>query len=209
MSKGLQPFGGGRVERRAADLYPTHPAGSVAFMRAEGEILRTRFPVLWEPACGPGFMAKVLALHGFEVVASDAFDHGFGAAGVDFLATTEAEAPALVTNPPYDDLAEAFIRHAVMTLRLPYVAMLLKSSYWHCGRGVTLWPSVTPSVIYPLGFRLHWTDGGAPPETHSWMVWDVERPPIDGVTARLMPALPKPASWPDLGFDDYVRRIAA
>ncbi len=200
---GLQPFGGGQVARRPADLYPTEPAGTEAFLRVEGALLRKRFGTVWEPACGPGFMARVMECHGLQVVASDLNDWGYGRPGVDFLATRWARAQAVVTNPPYGELAEAFVRHAVLGLRLPYVALLLKSDFWHAGGRAPLFEAAPPALIYPLGFRLHWDGRGRPVQTHSWMVWDAERPAI----ARTMPALPKPDRWPDVGFEAFCKGV--
>ena len=42
---------------------------------------------IWEPCCGAGAMSTVLAEHGYEVVSTDIADCGFGASGVDFLAS--------------------------------------------------------------------------------------------------------------------------
>src|SRR3954468_20684491 len=45
---------------------------------------------VWEPCCGDGAMATVLAAHGHEVVSSDIADCGFGTPGIDFLTSERA-----------------------------------------------------------------------------------------------------------------------
>lgn len=202
---GLLPFGGGRVKRRLADLYPTHPAGTEALVRVEGERLR-ECPVILEPACGPGMIAKLLEGHGFAVAATDLHDHGFGRPGLDFLTFARGDVPVdagLVTNPPYGDgLAEAFIRHAVTGLGLPYVAMLLKATFWHADGRRALFETCKPARIHPLGWRLDWSGKGSPPEEHSWNIWE-------GGPAKhceVMPSLPRPLLYPDVGWDAWVSR---
>lgn len=205
MKSGLQPYGGGKVRRRGADLYPTEPAGTEAFIRAEADFIRVHDLTICEPACGPGFMAKVLMAHGFAVIASDLHDHDFGEAGLDFTRAVAARSPVLVTNPPYGPLAARFIVHAIEVLGFAYVALLLKSDFWHAGKRRALFERLPPSVIHPVGFRLHWDGRGRPVQTHSWNVWDIRRPAL----ALTMPALIRPLSCPDVGFDAWVRGVAA
>jgi hypothetical protein len=80
------------------DFFPTPEWATVPLMdneRFEGQI--------WEPACGDGSMARVLASKGNEVIASDLYDRGFGEIGVDFL-NTDRVADNIVTNPPITPL---------------------------------------------------------------------------------------------------------
>lgn len=204
MAGGLQPYGGGKVPRRKSDLYPTHPSAPEAFHAVEAGRMRAWGDTVFEPACGPGLLARVFEAHGFGVVASDLFPYGYGEAGRDFLDCHQAPCAVLVTNPPYGPLAEAFIRHAVLTLRIPYVAMLLKATYWHAGSRRDLFAARPPSVIYPLGWRLHWDGRGRPVQEFAWNVWDVARRPR-GMFANYAQALPRPTDWPDVGFDEWLR----
>jgi len=68
--------------------------------RFEGEI--------WDPACGDGMMARVLASRGNPVIATDLYDRGFGTAGIDFL-RSDTQADNIITNPPYN-AAEGFVK---------------------------------------------------------------------------------------------------
>jgi hypothetical protein len=106
---------------RGLDLYETPPAAVRALLDAEDFA-----PPIWEPACGPGAIVRVLRDAGYGVVATDIKDYGCPDAlgGVDFL--LESNAPkgvqTIITNPPYR-LANKFVRHA-LTLA-PKVIMLL------------------------------------------------------------------------------------
>lgn len=79
---------------------------------------------IWEPACGDGRMASVLAGAGYRVVASDIADWGYGAVGCDFLGDPrewKADIPvprcaAIVTNPPFG-IAVEFISRALELTR--------------------------------------------------------------------------------------------
>jgi hypothetical protein len=79
---------------------------------------------IWEPACGDGRMANVLAAAGYRVVASDIADWGYGATGCDFLADPrewQSNIPvptcaAIVTNPPFG-VASEFVERALNVTR--------------------------------------------------------------------------------------------
>jgi hypothetical protein len=110
---------------RGADLYETPDVAVHALLRVE------RIPhVVWEPACGPGAIVRVLRAAGHEVVASDKHDYGCqdSRAGVDFLLAHTAPrcAEVVLTNPPYR-LAGEFVAHA-LTL-VPLVVMLLRLAF--------------------------------------------------------------------------------
>lgn len=180
---GLQPYGGGKVPRRKSDLHPTHPSAPEAFARIEAGRMRAWDDVVFEPACDPGLLARVFEIHGFRVLASDLLAYGYGEAGRDFLDCRVAPCKVLVTNPPYGKLAEAFI--------------------WHASSRRDLFAACPPSVIYPLSWRLHWDGRGRPVQEFAWNVWDASRRP-KGVLANYAHALPRPDSWPDVGFDEWL-----
>ena len=87
-------------EREGQDFYATPAWVTEALLKH----VRLRGPV-WEPCCGDGAMARVLAAHGHAVVSTDIADRGFGEAGVDFLQcrTVPGGCRSIVTNPPYGD----------------------------------------------------------------------------------------------------------
>lgn len=130
-----------------------------------------RFPTeLWEPACGKGDMARVLEGAGFDVLSSDLADHGFGTSRKDFLQTTFVPINAVVTNPPWS-LAREFVRHAVITLDIPYVAMLLKDTFWQAADRDVLWQARRPCCIAQLTWRPDFTGSRAPYFGCCWSIW--------------------------------------
>ncbi len=168
--------------RRGDDYYPTPPEATAALARAEG--VRLAGARIWEFACGDGVMASTLTRCGLNVArASDLVDRGFGEPRVDFLATTSrGDCDAGITNPPFN-LAPKFIRHALLELRLPYLALLLKSQFWHAARRSSLFEACPPSVLYPMTWRVDFLQQGAPTMDTMWCVWDQCRP---GTAYRLL-----------------------
>ena len=85
---------------------------------------RCHTPV-WECACGNGNLASMLkfSLGGFEVIATDLKDRGYGLSGKDFLKMDAHwlyhdmlyTVNIILTNPPYS-LATEFIEHALEIL---------------------------------------------------------------------------------------------
>jgi hypothetical protein len=115
-----------KQSERGNDLYETPPEA----VRALLEVEQFKGPI-WEPACGPGAIVRVLRDLGLHVVASDIDDYGCpdSKSRIDFL--MEQQIPqgieALITNPPYS-LADEFARHA-LDLGVPRIALLLKTIY--------------------------------------------------------------------------------
>jgi hypothetical protein len=138
-----------------------------ALLAVEGD----RLGVVWEPACGPGAIVRVLREAGHKVIASDLINWGCedSESGCDFLKVIRAPLgiTSIVTNPPFN-LAEQFVAHA---LRLhPRVFMLLRGAFleglrWyspdehrrgkgfgeHLVRGVGLVSSLSVCVAYKGG----------------------------------------------------------
>lgn len=126
--------------------------------------------VVAEPACGNGAMARVIEEYGYDVVASDLVDRGYGEVGVNFLETKELSSTCLITNPPFN-LAEEFIHHA-FALGVTEMALVLKSTFWHAKRRKVLFDRHRPSLILPLLWRPDFEDLGRPTMEISWFVWD-------------------------------------
>ena len=100
---------GGRLVARGADCYETPEEAVLALLRHE-QIP----PMVWEPFCGPGAIARILRAQG-GTPATDLVNYASpdqDAHGRDFL--LEQQAPygcdAIVTNPPFK-LAGEFVEH--------------------------------------------------------------------------------------------------
>ena len=111
---------------RGNDLYETPEVATFALLRAE-LLPRT----IWEPACGPGAIVRVLRDAGHRVIATDLVyyrspdqDH----ADRDFLLERKLPdgADMILTNPPFS-LAGEFVEHALQLC--PRVVMLLRLTF--------------------------------------------------------------------------------
>lgn len=168
-------------ERVANDAYWT-PAWCT-----EALLDRTLMPPrVWEPACGEGHICRVLGRRNIIYSATDLVDHGFGRAGVDFLALNTAQEllapafPSIITNPPYK-LAEAFIRQALrfMEPEKGRVAMLLRNEYDSAASRRDLFehPAFLKKLV--LTKRPKWSaeDKASPRHNFAWFVWCWKKPP--------------------------------
>lgn len=125
---------------------------------------------IWEPAPGDGRFAQSLRTHGFDVSSSNE----------NFLAREvwPETCNALATNPPYGhrgELAEAFIRHALLVLEAPIAAFLLRVDYDSAKTRVDIFrdcPYFAGKIV--LLDRITWFErkGAKPSENHAWFIWD-------------------------------------
>lgn len=154
--------------RQADEEYNTPPW--VGFVLAHW--LRHRALHIWEPAPGRGQLGRALVAHGFSVVETSD----------DFLKRTAPprdRIDAIVTNPPYGkrgELAEQFIRHAVLGLRAPIAAFLLRVDYDSAKTRRDMFgdcPFFAGKIV--LLDRIVWFEregGKSPSENHAWFIWD-------------------------------------
>ena len=177
-SLGAAMSGGGGSKRQEFDFYPTSVEGIDAFISAERSMLdffSWHKIQVWEPACGDGAISKRLESFGLDVLSTDLVDHGYGMAGRDFLEQEGPRKMPIITNPPYQDFPEKFIRHA-QKLESPYLALLLKSNYFHTLAHGKLFEEIPPSREYRLSWRIDFLNLGRPTMTASWFVWDFFTP---------------------------------
>lgn len=108
-------------EDRGADCYETPPEAVRALLKVEKLPHR-----VWEPACGPGSIVRVLRAAGHYVVDSDLHNYGQQFQR-DFLSYHNVEEPGcILTNPPYR-LAQKFVEQALEFC--PLVIMLLRLAF--------------------------------------------------------------------------------
>lgn len=167
--------GGNRGNRQSGDFYATPPDCTLALVQQETSSL-ANYDRIWEPACGDGAICDVLFDQQMNFIATDLVDRGYvGQHGTyDFLKCEAREAKAVITNPPFN-LAEPFIRHA-KALDVEYVALLLKSTFWHAERRRRLFDFWKPARIYAMTWRPDFLSKGAPTMDCMWCVWDGDAP---------------------------------
>lgn len=174
----------GGLVREKDEFYPTPPEPTRALIAAELPRLR-QLSGVWEPAAGDGAMVRELMAADLMVYASDLIDRGIGAEIQDFFTYAAAPLPAIVTNPPYDVCGwgtpglhaqgkgkARWLFHALDVLGVEYMALLLNWN-WPCAGGMdALWAKHPPARVYPMRWKIDFTQQGAPPNQHAWFVWD-------------------------------------
>jgi len=163
------------LAERSNDCYETPACAVEALLEHE------RFSdAVWEPACGPGAIVRVLRARGHLVYATDLVDYGCedAEAGVDFLMAPlpSVHIGAIVTNPPYK-LANEFVAHA-LALGVPTVAMLLRLTLLESERRAAILDCGLLARVYvfarrlPMMHRQGWTGPRAGSAVaHAWFVW--------------------------------------
>lgn len=163
---------------RAQDLYETPVCAVEALLRVEN------IPhFVWEPACGPGAIVKVLRDHGHKVIGSDLlkYDNLTCFYERDFLTEKLPQhCEGIVTNPPYQ-LATAFVRHAIKIC--PYVAMLLRLAFYESENRSDILDVHAPARIHvfkkrlPMMHRAGWEGKKASSAiAFAWFIWDGQPP---------------------------------
>jgi hypothetical protein len=167
------------IADRGNDLYQSPPEAVRALLKVENVPHR-----VWEPACGPGSIVRVLREAGHSVLATDLVDYESpdqDASGVDFLIPGIAESyitdrAAIVTNPPFKN-AHEFVARA-LTLA-PYVAMLLRLAFLESEKRRAIIDESCLARVHvfrnrlPMMHREGWTGPKASGAiAFAWFVWD-------------------------------------
>ncbi len=197
ISGGAKPIDGARsimANRLEAidslDFFPTPPWATRALVEDVLPQLGVSLAdaTVWEPACGEGHISGVLQEYAREVTATDVFDYsiegrsppGWRAAG-DFLETSEATAFGrfdwIITNPPFDAKAVAFVQKALEVASVG-VAMFFRSQW--AVEGVERYEAVFrdhPPTL-PAWFvervnlcKGRWDPDGSTATAYCWLVW--------------------------------------
>lgn len=168
-------------ERLEADFYPTESwvSEGLCELLVKHDIIPFA-STIWECACGQGHISKILSRHGFSVCSTDLYDRGFGQSGIDFLTTDQCHGSVILTNPPYGDLAEKFIRRALEKMKpmKGMVFMLLRNEYDCAKKRKDLFDD-NPHYAgkFVLTARPRWIadSTGSPRHNYSWYFWDLSK----------------------------------
>lgn len=166
-----------KLADRGDDLYETPDVAVKALMKAE------KLPeVIWEPACGPGSIVRVLREAGHLVHATDLVDYGCpdSESGQDFLMEQHPSfyIGAIVTNPPFK-LASEFVAHA-MKIGVPKIIMLLRLAFMESERRASILDNGWLARVYVFARRIpmmhrHGYQGPTTKNSgmaFAWFVWD-------------------------------------
>jgi len=180
---GARAVMGSRAEPAdSLDYFPTPPWATRALIEKvfpqigqRGDVSRCS---AWEPACGEGHIAEVLAEYFGEVLASDIHDYGYGDAVQDFLddGAVMPEADWIITNPPFGDRTEAFVLKALQLARRG-VAMFVRMQWLETiGRYEAIFRDTPPTLIAFFAERVplckgRWDPAGDTATAYIWLVW--------------------------------------
>lgn len=174
MLDGTLAKSGEGLVREKDDFYPTPPEPTRALLHVELPRLLD-FNGVWEPAAGDGAMVREMRALGLEVFASDLIERGCGADIQSFYDYQLPPRAAIVTNPPFALCNEdpGWVRHALETLGVEYMALLLPVNWMGSGiERAALWSQYPPARVYVMRWRIDFTGQGAPPMLNAWFVWD-------------------------------------
>ena len=160
---------------RGNDLYETPSVAVESLLAVEP------LPIeIWEPACGPGAIVRVLRDRGHKVTATDLVDYDSKDQDIgrlDFLMAGELLAPCIVTNPPFK-LAAAFVEQA-LALGANKIVMLLRLAFLESERRSGILDNGTLARVHvyrkrlPMMHRAGW-DGrmASSGMAFAWFVWE-------------------------------------
>jgi hypothetical protein len=159
-----------RENREKDDFYPTPPEATEALLAVEAFA-----GAIWEPACGDGAICKVLLRHGYETVATDLVDRGYGIARRDFLMEFQASAPNIITNPPFK-LINEFIKQALF-LTTGKVGILARLACLEGGERRQIFDTSPLARVWVFSRRLSMyrngeNTGNGGTIAFAWFVWE-------------------------------------
>lgn len=169
---------------------------------------------IWESSCGLGAISRVLEQAGYDVILSDLVDRNTATADGelqsvgDFLASKPDAlglGPDIVTNPPYGEVLNDYVAHALRVHRPRKMALLLNLNFL-CGfddedRNFAM-DENPPARVYVFKRRLPMMhrEGYEGPKASSrmntaWFVWELQEDGTYGDTTVM-----KRVDWKD--FED-------
>lgn len=167
---------GDQLEREVDEFYPTPPEPIRALLHAEIDRLRD-FACVWDASAGDGALVREMREVGLNVIGTDLIDRGAGFEIKDFYDFKVAPSKCSVQNPPFDQCGwgngkARWLKHALDTLDLDYMALLMNWSWPGAGGLAQFWAAHPPARVYLMRWKIDFTGQGAPPMLNGWFVWD-------------------------------------
>lgn len=162
-----------RQLRQFNNFYATHPSVTQDILNIESFHNK-----ILEPFCGTGTMAEVVKQNGYEVMAYDIIDRGYG--GVcDFGKLTVANGEFdVISNPPYNDNLNFFINKC-LSIAKTKVALLLPLNYLSGEhRAEAVYSVNPPRTVYAYVGRIAIAKNGdfnslmGNKINYAWFVWE-------------------------------------
>jgi hypothetical protein len=152
------------------DFYPTPDWATYALIDNERFLGR-----IWEPACGDGTMARILAETGLPVDASDLYNRGYGESGLDFLNQSRT-VENIVTNPPFN-CAEGFVEQGLRQSTHKLCLLLRLAFLEGANRQRTIFAKAPPARVWVFSERITFYPSGATVKgtgttAYAWFIWD-------------------------------------
>ena len=156
------------IDRSKTEFYPTPREVTMALLNY---LNIPKGSAIWEPACGEGHMAEAMRESGYNVIATELYDRGYGLTGINYLNYPFLNCDWIITNPPFNRSIE-FIEQSIKHGK-PF-ALLLKSQYWHSRSRLNIFNQFKPQAVLPLTWRPDFLFGqksGSPTMEVLWTVW--------------------------------------
>lgn len=177
--------------KESLDYFPTPPFATRALMNdvlPHLGIDPRALGVVAEPCCGEGHMSAVLEEYGLDVRASDIADYsrdgrfppGWVGQG-DYLASDD-EADWTVFNPPFGDVTQAFVLHALARSRRGVAVFVRQQWLEGIERYETIFRDHPPTLYAQFAERVplvsgKWDPYGATATAYCWLVFVKDMPP--------------------------------
>lgn len=159
-------------EREKHDYYATEPKAVELLL--EQEVFTKN---ILEPMCGEGHICDILKGHGYNVIAYDLIDRGYGAVK-DFMSIDKWDGD-IISNPPYTGAID-YVAHAIDIIpNGSKVAMFLRLQFLEGKARRKYFETNPPKIIYVPSGRLNCAKNGdfekyrkANAVCYAWFIWE-------------------------------------
>lgn len=136
-------------EREINDYYATDPKALEIFLDKLSQDKICLHKNIWEPACGEGYLSKILKQRGYDVYSTDLINRGFNDDTFDFFDIKDANYYCdILTNPPYK-YAKEFVEKALeIQADGYYTIMFLKIQFLEGQGRRSLFEKYPPKYVY-------------------------------------------------------------